>query len=366
MRAPVRAAIVLTGLALSLVASAPAAARSEFFGVDQGARPDGWDFRRMAATGFRTERFLLTWGTVEPSQGSFDWRETDRLVGGLASHGIRALPALWGSPAWVTPTPAYPPIDSPSDRQGWRDFLDAAVERYGPGGTYWTDGSYQRAHPGATPLPIRAWQIWVEPNGSAYFAPNPSAVRYARLLRISRLAIKDQEPRARIVLAGLVGLRSWQGRVLKGVPGWRFLRNLYNVQGIKDDFDIAAFHPYAPNIDQLRLQMKRIRAVMSAHGDQRTALWITELGWGSAPPGTGGSVLQLNKGIQGQKRLLTRSFKLILRHRRSWNVQRLFWYDWRDPSKSERAPCSFCRTAGLLRHNRQPKPAYYALRRFTR
>src|ERR671931_2785508 len=97
VRAPVRAAIVLTGLALSLVASAPAAARSEFFGVDQGARPDGWDFRRMAATGFRTERFLLTWGTVEPSQGSFDWRETDRLVGGLASHGIRALPALWGS-----------------------------------------------------------------------------------------------------------------------------------------------------------------------------------------------------------------------------------------------------------------------------
>jgi hypothetical protein len=362
----VRVAILLAGLVLSLVASTPAAGRSEFFGVDQGARPDGRDFRKMAATGLRTERFLLTWGSVEPSQGSFRWGATDRLVGGLASHGIRAVPALWGSPAWVAPTPAHPPIDSVSDRQGWQAFLAAAVARYGPGGSYWVNRYHQQFGMGAPVLPIRAWQVWVEPNGKAYFAPTPSAKRYARLLGISRDAIKGQDPRARVVLAGLVGLRAWDGQVLEGVPGWRFLRNLYQVPGIRDDFDIAAFHPYAPNIDQLRRQMKRIRAVMSANGDGRTALWITELGWGSAPPGSGGSVLHLNKGIQGQKRLLIRSFRLLLRHRRPWHVQRLFWYDWRDPAKSGRAPCSFCRTAGLLRHNRKPKPAYYALRRFTR
>ena len=31
--------------------------------------------------------------------------------------------------------------------------------------------------------------------------------------------------------------------------------------------------------------------------------------------------------------MLAGSFKLILNHRRSWRVGRLYWYDWRDPSK---------------------------------
>jgi polysaccharide biosynthesis protein PslG len=367
-----RLTLVLTSVALSLfaastaAASTAAAAPAEFFGVVQGAALDGPDIRKMAATGVRTERFVLSWGSVQPSQGSFDWGSTDLVVGGLASHGIRPVPTLWGSAGWAAATPAYPPIDSASAQQAWQDFLEAAVERYGPGGSYWADGYRQQYGTGATPLPIRAWQVWTEPNGKAYFAPQPSAKRYAKLLRISHDAIKSRDPKAQIVLAGLVGLRAWDGRVLKGVPAWKFLSRLYRVHGVRSDFDIAALHPYAPNLDQLRRQMRLTRAAMKKNGDKRKPLWITELGWGSAPRDSDNSVLHLNRGMRGQRRLLTRSFNLILHHRNSWHVRRLFWYDWRDPAKSAGAPCAFCYSAGLLRHNHEPKPAYHAFARFTR
>ena len=47
--------------------------------------------------------------------------------------------------------------------------------------------------------------------------------------------------------------------MLAGMPGygdvnaWDFLDSLYSVPGIKDHFDAVALHPYAPNLDQLRL-----------------------------------------------------------------------------------------------------------------
>jgi hypothetical protein len=76
--------------------------------------------------------------------------------------------------------------------------------------------------------------------------------------------------------------------------------------------------------------------------------------------------LELNKGVQGQRRMLTQSFKLIRSHRRKWRVQRLFWYDWRDREKGAHSPCSFCESSGLLRHNFEPKPSYNAFRHFVR
>ena len=48
---------------------------------------------------------------------------------------------------------------------------------------------------------------------------------------------------------------------------------------------------------------------MARHGDGRIPLWLTELGWGSGKPNRFG----LNKGVNGQARLLSRSFELILR-----------------------------------------------------
>ena len=114
------------------------------------------------------------------------------------------------------------------------------------------------------------------------------------------------------------------------VNAWKFLEELYAVPGVQDDFDAASLHPYAPDFQHLQGEIERVRKVMNEHGDQATPLWITEIGWGSAPPDRFG----INQGLQGQNTMLKKSFGLILSHQKDWNVGRLFWFDWRDPSKS--------------------------------
>ncbi len=171
-------------------------------------------------------------------------------------------------------------------------------------------------------------------------------------MHISAEAITSQDPKARIVLAGMPGNGD--------VKAWSFLDDLYRQPGFKGSFDVAALHPYGRNIEEVGRQIQRVRAAMNQNGGRATPLWVTELGWGSGRPDRFG----LSKGPVGQARLLTAAFKLILGHREAWNVQRLFWFDWRDPSSEEAGKCSFCATAGLLNYDRSRKPAYFAFRRF--
>jgi hypothetical protein len=346
-------ALVLAGLVLSLLApSTAAAARSEFFGIVQGPTLDGQDLQGMAAVRVRTNRFVLKWGWVQPSQGSFDWGPADRFIGRLASRGIRTAPALWGNPGWVAGSSSTPPIGGPVAEQAWRDFLKALVARYGPSGSYWATAYRQKYGAGATPLPIQSWQVWNEPNLKSYFAPSPSPGKYARLVQISHDAIKSKDPQARIVLAGMPGYGD--------LKAWDFLDSLYSVPRIKNKFDAVALHPYAPNLDRQRQDIERLRGVMTNRADAATPLWLTELGWGSAPPDRFG----INEGVTGQEQMLSGSYRMILNNRSAWNVRRLFWYLWRDPRISH-AGCSFCASAGLLNYDRDPKPAYDAFRSFT-
>jgi hypothetical protein len=342
-------------------ASSAAAARTEFFGIVQG-HLDSQDLQGMAASGIRTTRFELGWRSVEPSQGSYRWAASDRFVGALAAHGIRPMPFVWMSPRWVASSPARPPIDTAGHVQAWQNFLKAAVARYGPSGSYWTNGYVQRYGAGATPRPIQSWQVWNEPNLKKYFDPEGSdeqtARKYARLLRVSHAAITAKDPQAQVVLAGNPGYPP-----SGGMRAWGFLDRLYREGGIKSKFDVAALHPYSQNVDGLRIQVQNMRAVMKKHGDGATPLWLTELGWGSAPPDRFG----INQGPTGQQQLLNGAYKLILNHRNAWNVQRLFWFLWRDPKAGSpfARRCSFCGSAGLLRHDRSRKPAHPTFRSFT-
>ena len=332
-----------------------AAVRSEFFGIVQTATLDNQDMNGMAAARVRTNRFVLHWGWVQPAQGTYNWGPADRFIGRLAYRGIRTVPSVWGNPAWVPGSGSTPPIGGPTAENAWRNLLKALVARYGPTGSYWANG-YKQRFPGAAPLPIQAWQIWNEPNLQKYFAPAPSPGKYARLVQISHDAIMTRDPKAKVVLAGLSGNGD--------VAAQTFLNNFYAVSGIKYKFDVAALHPYASTLNSQRLAIQRVRNVMTNRGDAATPLWLTELAWGSAPPDQFG----LNKGPAGQAQMLTNAYRMILANRKAWNIERLFWYRWRDPDPADvNASCSFCASAGLhwFDRTRQPKPAYNAFRSFT-
>src|SRR5262245_46239641 len=152
--------IMLGALAFALVSAATADAatvRSEFFGIVQGqfgaeGQLDDTDLQGMEAAKVRTDRFEIGWRSVEPSQGARNWGASDHFIGALASHGIRALPFIWKSPSWISKSASAPPIDTAAHEQAWRNFLRAAVARYGPGGHFWAN-RYQQLYPGAKPLP---------------------------------------------------------------------------------------------------------------------------------------------------------------------------------------------------------------------
>lgn len=361
-------AIALTVLAAWLTAAPVGdAAPPPYFGIAQGqfnakGQLGDRDLDAMVAQGVRTVRIQLAWKAIERTRGSFDWGPSDRFVGALASRGVQALPFVWGSPRWVASDPGRPPVDAAAHEQAWRAFLAAAVARYGADGAYWGAPYHQQYGADATPMPLHFWQIWNEPNLRKYFNPegtdSAGVWQYGRLLRISSQAIKNQDPDAKIVLAGNPGYPP-RG----GLKAWEFLNRLYRVPGIKSAFDIAALHPYANNLWAFGAEIRNVRAVMRNHGDLATPLWLTEFGWGSAPPDRFG----INQGIAGQQRLLRGAFHLVLTHRSEWDVQRMYWFLWRDPAPDSRFAhrCSFCGSAGLLRYDRTPKPAYWEYTRYS-
>ena len=344
---------LLSALALVLAAPAAQATRSEFFGITDEPEFNDQDLAALASARVHSLRFPLRWSAVEATEGSYQWDATDRSVGRLASHGIRVAPVLWGSPDWANTGGRQRPPLSATARSAWQRFLEAAVARYGPGGSYWANGYRQQFGAGATPWPVTSWEVWNEPN-LKFFDPGGTVkekvLRYGRLMQISHDAIKAKDPHARLVLAGMAP-KTGSGTVDSST----FLGQLYSqVRGFGGDFDVAALHPYAPELDQVRQTIARFRAVLTEHDDQSKPLWITEFGWGSA-----------HLGLAGQAQMLTKGFNLILRNRETWNVQRLVWYRWRDPPPGPELKCHLCSSAGLFAHDRTPKPAFNAYRTFT-
>jgi hypothetical protein len=353
-------AVVLTALGLSLLTSSSAAGaiRSEFFGIVQGPGPtlDGRDMKAMRAARVHTLRYLFQWESVQPRNGtSFRWGPQDNFIGALASRGIRVVPTVWGNPRWVTGYTAHAPIDRPKDRLAWQSFLKAVAGRYGPDGTYWNGRYHQDFGANAKPLPITSWQIWNEPNLKKYWVPYPDPKKYGTLLQLSHSAISSVNPTAQIVLGGLPGYPN------SGIRAWDFLRLLYNkVPSSKRNLDATALHPYGGTTARVRQQILQMRTAMRNAGERATPLWISEIAWGSAPPDDVG----INQGPQGQARMLRNAYEMILTNRSAWNVQRLFWYHWRDPLHVM-ASCTFCSSAGLWRNSRSPKPALAAFKSFS-
>lgn len=338
---------------------------SGFLGLLAGPTPfDPRDAAEIADTRIRRARIGLGWSQAQPHRGPFSWTASDVMIARLAENGIGVLPTLGSTPSWVAGKGTTPPIGDQASEDAWQTFVTAAVRRYRPGGTFWRPGPdgtspfHARCGCDARPVPIRAWQIWNEPNLKHYFTPKPSPRRYAKLVNLSRSAIDAADSDAKLVLAGL----SDGGNPDNPRPA-QYLKRFYRIPGVKRNFDAVAIHPYARSIDNLRIAMTRFRRVMKERHDRQTRLWITEVGWGSGHPNRYGH----NKGLRGQRRMVQRSMTLLAHKRKAWHVEHAYWFFWRDPPKSVgHLACSFCTSAGLLKHNRRPKPAYRTYRRLAK
>jgi hypothetical protein len=332
-----------------------AAAPSSFFGLVPHEEPNSADYRLISRANVGAARVGVSWPATEPRDDRFDWRATDRLIGGFAARGIKALPLVNGNPAWLPGTWTKPPLSSARQRREWGEFVAAAARRYGAGGTYW-QAAYRLQFPGAPPPPrIDTWQVWNEQNGSKHFHPRPSVRKYAKLLGITAQAIKSADPRAKIVTGGMASKPTGKG----GINAWTFVRELMRRRSARRSVDHVALHPYARNVRQIGSHMKRMRRALKKGGKRKAQVWITELGWSSSRRGGG----KLAKTPKLQAKLLERSYKLLKRKRRRWTVGGVYWYTWRD---FRSGICDWCPRAGLVTRGGKPKPAYRKYRRVAR
>jgi hypothetical protein len=342
---------------------APAKSRSakaprSFFGVAPQTALTERDVQFMRAGGIRSVRIPFIWPSIQPGPRSgYDWSGVDSELETAARGGLRVLPFFFGTPRWLAGRPTRLPIDNRRARRAWVAFVKAAVKRYGPGGEFWAERAPAAAAVNYVPAirrsaPIRAWQVWNEAN-FFYFAFPASPRRYARLLKLTRPAIKSVDRNAKIVLSGLFGNPDEGGR--RGMDAADFLEALYRVRGIRSKFDAVALHPYAFHVEDLEDLVEETRAVVLENRDPRAGLYITEMGWGSQ---NDPDIVAFEQGIRGQARELRRSYRYLIRNRRRLNLKSAYWFSWKDVEGA----CNFCDSVGLFHDSRRfrPKPAWHA------
>lgn len=174
----------------------------------------------MQALGIDNIRVYVPWRFVEKTKGEYDWKAMDVIMSLAAERDMGVLAEMNTTPAWVDPDEHYKPGAAHPNAEDFKDFASAVATKYGS--------------------TVSAYEIWNEPNYVGFYDPiDPAA--YAELLKAVYPALKDIDPTATIVAAGLGHSPTYEdGRALSPVE---FLAGMYDA-GAKGYFDALAYHPY--------------------------------------------------------------------------------------------------------------------------
>lgn len=293
----------------------------------------------QAATGAGTLREHVHWDRIERSPGVFDFRELDDLVGRAAARGMTLLPVLISTPQFHSTRPAGQTTDGwpPRDPATMTRFAFELSRRYGALGTYWgcvLPGILcKRKY-----APIRAWQVWNEPDYPAWWRTGPDPVAYNRLLLHANLGLKLGDPTAEVVLGGL-SLRA----LADG-----YLERLYD-QGAALWFDTLALHPYAATVGGIVEHVRRARAIADAKGDRGVPIRVTEYGFAT------GGVREWVVSEACQAALVGASTRELTARRGELGLRGIVQFQWQD-----RPGASWPNHAGLLRADGSAKPSLAA------
>lgn len=350
-------------------ASAAQALPVGFWGAVPQAGLSEEQLQRLGAGGVESIRLPIGWAYVQPQRnGEFNWSGVDDQIEKAAKAGIRVLPFLVAPPTWAVPAarvpeaqglkaPAHLPV-SGAARAGWSAFLTAAVARYGPTGSFWSQ------HAAVPKIPVRTWQIYNEPNFK-YFVAHPNPKEYGQLVKISYAALKAADPGAQVVLAGLFarpkGSRDRKTGKHKSLNWYAsdFIQAMYQGNpGIKSKFNGVALHPYTYFAAELPEVIEEFRNFLVKNHDGGKGLWITELGWSSGPPDPGN---RFAKGFSGQANQLKQAFTLLRAKAAKWRIRGAYWFSVDDFPGA----CNFCDHSGLFGSGFKPKKSWYAYVKLT-
>jgi polysaccharide biosynthesis protein PslG len=147
----------------------------------------GYQMDSVQMLGFNTIKHTFPWRDMEPLEGIWDFRQSDRIMDEAERRGIRVVARLGQSPDWAFTTEYVSDDDHdtpPDDLNTFGNYCRVVAERY--------KGR------------MLGYQIWNEPNLSREWgARMPNAAEYTELLRVCSEAIRNVDPDAKIISAGL-------------------------------------------------------------------------------------------------------------------------------------------------------------------
>jgi len=243
----------------------------------------------------------VSWGSLEPSKGEYDWRDLDSWVSQAQARSVQFDYLFLNTPVWASTRPNERCIGgrlgcaAPPKLDDWEEFVRALVTRY--------KGR------------IASFEMWNEPNVSGFWSGTPQQM--VELAAHAYPIIKSIDPAA-IVIAPAVSS-----------TGWPLAHDLwldeYLSAGGGKFADVIAWHGYSGRNDRPALpvedllgQIQSLRSVLARHQLSSLPIWDTEGGWGKDA--------QL-PDEEEQASFLVKWYLIQF----TSGVGRIYWYQWDNP-----------------------------------
>jgi len=224
------------------------------FGVSthRGRNPDSENIKLASEIHAPFVRLDIPWSDTERN-GQYYFAAYDNLIEQLLQSGHSIILVLaYGHPDHSDGRAAnglsFPP-GNPDQRAAFSHYVQAVAKRYhGPNIVY---------------------EIWNEPNIDLFWPPKVDVNAYGQLLASAARAIRDVDPTATIIAAGLAN---------ENDPP-RYLESLADQKAL-DEVNGITLHPYRQGAPELSLH--DIDQFKSAISKQPRPVWITEWGYSEA------------------------------------------------------------------------------------
>jgi hypothetical protein len=297
------AAWTLLALPMALCDAAPQRFTPAFFGAHVHRSVGNALWKQAGFGALRLHDTNVTWAELEPEPGRRDWRNLDRIVASVRGARVDLLLPLQGTPRWAASEPrrvgAYGmgANTAPADLADWSAYVRAVARRY----------------KGV----VGAYEIWNEPNLARFFSGTPQQM--AALTKTAALAIREVDPDAKVVCAGITGSY-----------GLRWLSD-YLAAGANEYCDVIAYHFYVHHgtPEKMVPVIASVRKLLREAGTADKPIWNTETGWViddglSNAPADGvpadWKALPMHQAVAYVPRALLLA--------RSNGVERFYWYSW--------------------------------------
>ena len=172
--------------------------------------------------GVKWARLSVDWPSVQDNNGEYHFELTDAAIEPLAKKGVKIYLCLHnGHPKF---SGGLPPFSKKQGLGHWLAWVETMVTRY-------------KDH-------VDYWEIWNEPNYSAFWKPKPSPKEYARLVESTAPLIRKTDPGCKVISGGVARF---------DLP---YLRQLM-AEDIAAHIDVLAVHPYNEMPEACVLNIKR-------------------------------------------------------------------------------------------------------------